>query len=73
MCSVFIFEHYCCCRCRDNSIADALLFDEGMTVQTGIQQTGIRHGIKINTRSRYVRNGGSICTLEIRIYYPNET
>ena len=43
-------------RCGDNSIADALLFDEGMTIQTGIQQTGLRHGIKINTRSRYIRN-----------------
>ena len=37
----------------DNSIADALLFDEGMTVQTGIQQTHLRHGVKLNTRSRY--------------------
>ena len=38
---------------RDNSIADALLFDEGMTVHVGIQQTRLRHGVKINTRSRY--------------------
>ena len=44
--------HHFLCR-WDNSIADVLLFDEGMTVHTGIQMTGLHHGIKINTRSRY--------------------
>ena len=37
-----------------NVVAGVLLFDETLQVQTGVRQSGVRHGIKISNQERYL-------------------